>query len=478
MSSRSPGCSPTSITRAWRRPSPITACVAPSHSSQARHSCTASRRLVATAARGSARGAIAERELSSDLDSGLTRAMKHGTHRLLGLDVRRMARAPVSRAEPKRRWLELYAERVRHRRGQLHLLPAGPPRGRAGWVEQTPPGFLFAVKASRYLTHIRRLTEIEEGIRRFYEPLEPLIDAGRLGPVLWQLPENFHRDDERLDAWLEAAAAGRIRSSSAIRAGSRRRCCGASRARGVALAIGDHPERPFQSHEATAAWRFVRFHYGSRGRGGNYSATELEHLGAADRPVAAARGGVRVFQQRLERLRAGQRARSAAVGWAQSARVSDRRGPKRSLDLVGVDVLAVALIGPRMREHHDPVGVERQQRVLDRRASGRSRRCSRWPGPPLPPSRSTVSRRTCSASAIALVGVGHPELAAGCSWSAGATTITSASWGSTSAPTASRNCPAEIGSLASTNSFMPSRYPTRLVVTRRRRRKPYDDAGA
>ena len=49
----------------------------------------------------------------------------------------------------------------------------------------------------------------------------------------------------------------------------------ALRAHGVALTIGDHPERPFQSTEATADWRFVRFHYGSRGRGGNYSATEI-----------------------------------------------------------------------------------------------------------------------------------------------------------------------------------------------------------
>ena len=40
----------------------------------------------------------------------------------------------------------------------------------------------------------------------------------------------------------------------------------ALRERGVALAIGDHPERPFQSHEATADWRFIRFHYGFRGR--------------------------------------------------------------------------------------------------------------------------------------------------------------------------------------------------------------------
>jgi uncharacterized protein YecE (DUF72 family) len=43
----------------------------------------------------------------------------------------------------------------------------------------------------------------------------------------------------------------------------------------VGLTIGDHPTRPFQSHDATADWRFVRFHYGSRGRDGNYSATEI-----------------------------------------------------------------------------------------------------------------------------------------------------------------------------------------------------------
>ena len=40
--------------------------------------------------------------------------------------------------------------------------------------------------------------------------------------------------------------------------------------------IGDTPERPFQTHEFTAGWTFVRFHWGHRGRGGNYSKTELE----------------------------------------------------------------------------------------------------------------------------------------------------------------------------------------------------------
>jgi uncharacterized protein YecE (DUF72 family) len=50
----------------------------------------------------------------------------------------------------------------------------------------------------------------------------------------------------------------------------------ALRARRVAVTIGDHPSRRFQTCDATADWRFIRFHHGSRGRAGNYSATEIE----------------------------------------------------------------------------------------------------------------------------------------------------------------------------------------------------------
>src|SRR5438067_7551654 len=62
----------------------------------------------------------------------------------------------------------------------------------ARWLEQTPEHFVFAVKASRYLTHIKRLRDSAESVARFYEPLEPMRRADRLAVVLWQLPENFH----------------------------------------------------------------------------------------------------------------------------------------------------------------------------------------------------------------------------------------------------------------------------------------------
>ena len=167
------------------------------------------------------------------------------------MDVRRLAGASVSRARAQRRWLELYAEQFDTVEVNSTFYRLARREAVAGWVAQTPPGFLFAVKASRYLTHVKRLVGIEEGIKRFYEPLEPLISAGRLGPVLWQLPENFHRDDERLHGWLALLPEGLHTIEFRHASWFVPEVIDALRAHGVALTIGDHPARPFQTHAAT-----------------------------------------------------------------------------------------------------------------------------------------------------------------------------------------------------------------------------------
>ena len=146
----------------------------------------------------------------------------------------------------------------------------------ARWVEQTPAGFMFAVKASRYLTHVRRLRDMADGVARFYERLQPAVQAGRLGPVLWQLPETFHRDDERLASALAELPAGLHAFEFRHPSWFASEVYALLREHDVALVIGDHPSRPFQSFEATAGWRYLRMHYGSRGRRGNYSTRELE----------------------------------------------------------------------------------------------------------------------------------------------------------------------------------------------------------
>ena len=145
------------------------------------------------------------------------------------------------------------------------------------WLAQTPGHFRFAVKASRYLTHVKRLGDLEQGMRRFFEPLAPLRRSGRLAAVLWQLPETFRRDDEALGRLLGSLPEGRHAIEFRHASWFAPEVSAALRARDVALVLGDHPQRPFQTDEATAGWRYVRCHYGSRGRRGNYSETELEH---------------------------------------------------------------------------------------------------------------------------------------------------------------------------------------------------------
>jgi uncharacterized protein YecE (DUF72 family) len=73
------------------------------------------------------------------------------------------------------------------------------------WIDHTPPHFLYAPKAHREITHIRRLKP--EGLptlKAMLERLEPLRQAGKLGPILLQLPPNLKRDDARLGAFLDA----------------------------------------------------------------------------------------------------------------------------------------------------------------------------------------------------------------------------------------------------------------------------------
>jgi uncharacterized protein YecE (DUF72 family) len=180
---------------------------------------------------------------------------------------------------PARLWLEHYARHFDtvEVNNTFYRLPNRAAV--ANWERTAPPGFTFALKVSRYLTHVKRLTDLGLGLQRYYDRIEPLLRSPKLGPLLWQLPPNFQRDDVRLGNAL-----------ATMREDGRRHCIefrhpswfvdetyDALREHGVALVIGDRPEvKAFQAEVFTADWTFVRFHYGSRGRRGNYSEGELQ----------------------------------------------------------------------------------------------------------------------------------------------------------------------------------------------------------
>lgn len=175
---------------------------------------------------------------------------------------------------PTGRWLERYSQTFDtvEVNSTFYRLPRRDAVAR--WVEQTPADFVFAVKASRYLTHVKRLRDLQPD--RLYERIEPLVAARKLGPVLWQLPANFHRDDERLEQALGRLPAGRhafeFRHSSWFTGD----VFALLREHGVALVLADHRDHEAWPAEPTTDWRYVRMHYGSRGRRGNYSMRELE----------------------------------------------------------------------------------------------------------------------------------------------------------------------------------------------------------
>lgn len=110
-------------------------------------------------------------------------------------------RGPVYPSDvPARLWFEHYAARFDtvEINNSFYRLPE--PATFAAWRERAPADFLYAIKASRFLTHLKRLKEPEEPVTRLFEHAREL--GGKFGPTLYQLPANFHLNLERLETFL------------------------------------------------------------------------------------------------------------------------------------------------------------------------------------------------------------------------------------------------------------------------------------
>jgi uncharacterized protein YecE (DUF72 family) len=167
----------------------------------------------------------------------------------------------------QRRWLEHYASQYAtvENNGAFYRLPAAETF--ADWHSRTPEGFLMAVKASRYLTHIRRLRDPAEPVGRLLSAASGL--GGRLGPVLLQLPPGLRADAHALDGCLREFAAfpgpGRVRVAVEFRHESwwtdeiRELLI----RRGAALCWADRLGRPVTRLWRTADWGYLRLHEGA-----------------------------------------------------------------------------------------------------------------------------------------------------------------------------------------------------------------------
>ena len=196
-------------------------------------------------------------------------------------------REPVYAGHPSSEWLTRYAQMFPTVEVNATFYRLPTLRAVTGWAARSPSGFVFAVKVSRYLTHVSHLLDAREGGARLRARIEPLAKSGKLGPLLWQLPETFRRDDERLAVALEAMPDMRncfeFRHPSWFCEPVRERLAAA----GAALVFADHPKRRFQTFDPTTDWVYLRFHHGSRGVRGGYSTRELEDWAARIRDWSA-----------------------------------------------------------------------------------------------------------------------------------------------------------------------------------------------
>jgi len=104
------------------------------------------------------------------------------------------------------KWLDFYAGKFQtvEINNSFYKLPGEETFRR--WRETSPDGFCFAVKASRFITHMKKLTDPQASTAKFFERVALLGD--KLGPILFQLPPRWSPNLERLDAFLSELPAG------------------------------------------------------------------------------------------------------------------------------------------------------------------------------------------------------------------------------------------------------------------------------
>ena len=174
---------------------------------------------------------------------------------------------------PRDRWLEFYAERFDtvELNASFYRLPE--PETFKTWAGRVPARFAYALKASRYLTHVRRLRDPQEPLERLWS--RALRLGPHLGPMLYQLPPRWLPNIDRLDAFLAAVPPDRDQALEfRDRRWYRTDVLSALEESPVSLCLHDMPgSAPHPDPVGTIV--YVRFHGAGQPYGGSYSPQRL-----------------------------------------------------------------------------------------------------------------------------------------------------------------------------------------------------------
>jgi len=171
------------------------------------------------------------------------------------------------------KWLEYYAEHFEtvEINNSFYRLPKRETF--ESWRSNTPPGFVFAVKASRYITHLKKLKGVEESLGKFLGNARGLGE--KLGPILFQFPANWHTNPERLNDFTRLLPDG-LRYAFEFRHESwfNDKVYKILKSKDAAIGIADSPDWP-TTYEITASFTFIRMHGGRKLYASEYSTPEL-----------------------------------------------------------------------------------------------------------------------------------------------------------------------------------------------------------
>jgi uncharacterized protein YecE (DUF72 family) len=174
---------------------------------------------------------------------------------------------------PQRAWLEFYGSHFSTVEVNYSFYRLPSTESFVTWAARTPPDFCFALKGSRFVTQMKRLKDPEVHVPRFFERAVAL--GPKLGPVLWQLPPQLQRDDDRLATFLAALPANHpnaieFRHSSWLV----EPVYALLNRHGVALCLADRDGQRFPSEPLlTTTLSYLRFHSGLAG--GDYTDAQL-----------------------------------------------------------------------------------------------------------------------------------------------------------------------------------------------------------
>ena len=194
-------------------------------------------------------------------------------------------------AVPKSHWFEHYANTFDtvEINNTFYRLPE--KKTFAAWAARAPDGFLYAVKASRFLTHMKKLKDPEEPLRRLFSRMAPLTN--HLGPVLYQLPPGWKLDYDRLEHFLQVLPRGfrhvlEFRDPSWYENG----VLTLLDRYGVALCLHDM-RGSATGRERIGPFVYVRFHGATGHYGGGYSDQRLREWSDWLRPYS--RRGIEIY---------------------------------------------------------------------------------------------------------------------------------------------------------------------------------------